>query len=205
MSDPQIEVFADLGCPFTHVGLRRLVAHRAAIGRDEVRIRVRAWPLELVNGEPLDPAFIAEEVEEIRPQVATDLFVGFSPASFPATSLPGMALEAAAHEQGPDVGEAVSLELRDRLFERGEDVADPAVLAEVAAAHGVTWDPSDLSAPRRDHEAGIARGVIGSPHFFTSGGGFFCPALDVHRDEAGHLVVRSDLEGFERFVASCFP
>jgi hypothetical protein len=50
-----IEVFADAGCPFTHVGLRRLVEHRDHAGRDDVVLRVRAWPLELVNGHPLDP------------------------------------------------------------------------------------------------------------------------------------------------------
>ena len=57
---PVIEVFADVACPFTHIGLRRLVEQRAALGRDDVTLLVRAWPLELVNGKPLDPAFIYE-------------------------------------------------------------------------------------------------------------------------------------------------
>src|SRR5206468_3084962 len=48
-----IEVFADVRCPFTHVGLTRFVARRHELGRREPRLRVRAWPLELVNGEPL--------------------------------------------------------------------------------------------------------------------------------------------------------
>lgn len=51
-----VEVFADLGCPFTHVGLRRLLARRAELARDEPVLLVRAWPLELVNGQPLAPA-----------------------------------------------------------------------------------------------------------------------------------------------------
>src|SRR5262245_18171405 len=46
-----IEVFADVVCPFTHVGLRRLVGYRERAQREDVAIRVRAWPLELVNGE----------------------------------------------------------------------------------------------------------------------------------------------------------
>ena len=45
-----IEVFADVLCPFTHVGLRAVAEQRARAGRDDVVIRVRAWPLELVNG-----------------------------------------------------------------------------------------------------------------------------------------------------------
>ena len=50
-----LEVFADVCCPFTHVGLRRIVRRRAELGRDDVVLVVRAWPLELVNGVPLDP------------------------------------------------------------------------------------------------------------------------------------------------------
>ena len=199
-----IEVFAEVGCPFTHVGLRRLVEHRRAARRDDVRFHVRAWPLELVNGAPLDAAFIAEEVDEIRPQVAPDLFSGFSAAAFPATSLPAMALESAAYEVGPVVGEKVSLDLRDRLFEQGDDIAEPSVLADIAAAHGISFDPDDLSAAQRDHTEGVERGVIGSPHFFTPSGSFFCPALDVSRNAEGHLVVTADPDGFDSFIAACF-
>ncbi|MCB1285150.1 MAG: DsbA family protein [Microthrixaceae bacterium] len=199
-----IEVFADVGCPFAHISLHRFVARRAEMGRSDVRLHVRAWPLELVNATPMDPEFIAEEIDEIRPQVAQDLFVGFAAAAFPSTSLPALALEAAAYGVDSTVGEAVSLELRDRLFERGENIADPAVLADIAAAHAIAYDPTDLSAPERDHREGAERGVIGSPHFFTPAGSFFCPALDIGRNDEGHLVAASDLTGFEAFLATCF-
>ena len=48
-------------------------------------MRVRAWPLELVNGTPLDSAMIGEEVDELRAQVAPDLFTGFDLSGFPGT------------------------------------------------------------------------------------------------------------------------
>ena len=54
----EIEVWADVWCPFAHIGIRRLVEERDRRG-SEVHLRVRAWPLELVNGRPLDAAFIA--------------------------------------------------------------------------------------------------------------------------------------------------
>jgi len=44
----------------------------------------------------------------IRQQVAPDLFAGFAPAAFPATSLPALALAAAAYERDPATGEQVS-------------------------------------------------------------------------------------------------
>lgn len=201
----EIEVFADVACPFTHVGLRRFVERRDK-GGPEVRLRVRSWPLEVVNGEPLDPDFIADEVDEIREQVAPDLFDGFDRRAFPATSMPALALAAAAYAVDVTTGEAVSLELRDLLFEQGRDVADDAVLSRVAEVHGVAFDAArpPLDAVHADHAEGRHRGVIGSPHFFTPAGGFFCPSLDVGRDAAGHLRITADPAGFQTFLDGCF-
>lgn len=199
-----VEVFADVGCPFTHVGLCRFVARRAVLGRSDVVLRVRAWPLELVNGRPLDPAFIAEEVDDLRSQLVPDLFTGFDPAAFPSTSLPAMALTATAAARDLVLGERVALAVRHALFEEGRDVADPSVLAAVAAAHGLPapGEPPDLSAVLADHEEGRRRGVIGSPHFFVADGGFFCPSLDIQRVD-GHLQITADEEGFARFLDRC--
>ena len=145
-----IEVFADVACPFTHVGLRRFVERRAELGRDDVTLRVRAWPLELVNDHPLDPHFIAEEVDDIRRQIAPALFQRFSEASFPVSSLPALTLAAAAYEVDLATGERVSLALRDLLFEQGIDIADTDVLARLATEHDVPVDPADTPArPRR--------------------------------------------------------
>jgi len=199
-----IEVFADVCCPFTHVGLRRLVDLRAERGRDDVRLVVRAWPLEVVNGAPLSPTMIAEEVDALRSTVAPDLFAQFDPGSFPATSRPAMALAAAGYRRGVATGEAVSLALRDRLFERGQDIGDPAVLRQVSDELGVRADAQDAASVDADHRDGVARGVVGSPHFFTWTGSFFCPTLDISRDEQGELHISVDREGFDDFLESCF-
>lgn len=195
-----IEVFADVWCPFTHVGLRRLVQRREASG-STVTLRVRAWPLELVNGHPLDAAFIGEEIVDLRAQVASDLFLGFDEARFPGSTLPALALAEAAYRVGEETGEAMSLALRDALFEQGRDVGDPAVLDELASAHGVPpVEAVDVAAVSASLDEGRARGVVGSPHFFTPSGGFFCPALDIRRVD-GHLRITSDIEAFDRFAA----
>ncbi len=198
----EVEVFADVWCPFTHVGLRRFVEQRSGRGA-EVGLRVRAWPLELVNGAPLDADFVAEEIDEIRALVAPDLFEGFDPARFPSTTLPALELTTAAYRSSVSAGEAVALELRDRLFERGEDIGSADVLADVAASHGVVVDP-DTDLVEADWEEGKARGVLGSPHFFTPGGDFFCPALDIEKVD-GHLRITADPEGFDAFLQSCLP
>lgn len=201
---PVIEVFADVGCPFAYVGLRRLVARRAELGRDDVTLHVHAWPLELVNGVPLDPAFIAEEVEVLQDTVAPDLFAGFTEAAFPASSLPAMDLVQAAYERDVTTGEQVSLAVRIALFEEGRAVDDAAVLDAIGAAHGVTVDAGAARAGvLADWADGRARGVRGSPEFFVGGAAWFCPVLDISRVD-GVLQVRVDETSMPEFLAACF-
>jgi predicted DsbA family dithiol-disulfide isomerase len=168
-------------CPFTHVGLRRLSEARRA--RDmSPPIRVRAWPLELVNGAPLDPDLAAKEIAALREQVAPDLFAGFDAATFPRTSIPAFGLVAAAYTVDDLTGEMVSLAVRDALFEQGHDISDYDVLRAIGRPFGV--EPFGCmmaeSVARTDWERGKARGVQGSPHFFVGDRGWFCPSLDIN-------------------------
>lgn len=196
-----IDVYADIWCPFTHVGLREFVSRR---GDDSsLVLRVHPWPLELVNESALDAAFIGEEIEDLRAQVSPDLFAGFDVDAFPTTTLPALALVESTYRIDPELGERLSLALRDALFEQGRDISDPHVLAEIGDALGI---PPAVDA---DHQAvveawndGKERGVMGSPHFFTPGGDFFCPALDIERVE-GHLRIRPQLQAFDQFIDAC--
>jgi predicted DsbA family dithiol-disulfide isomerase len=199
-----IEVFADVRCPFTHVGLRRLVARRAALGRTDVGLRLRAWPLELVNDAPLDPTMIGEEIDALRAQVAPDLFKGFDRSRFPNSSLPGLMLAASAYDHSPATGERVSLALRHSLFEDGLDIADGEVLGQIATAAGIEM-PTEHAHTEvlADWDEGRRRGVVGSPHFFVGDEGFFCPALDISRVD-GELRVAFDIDVFDAFVERCF-
>jgi 2-hydroxychromene-2-carboxylate isomerase len=198
-----IEVFADVVCPFTHVGLRRLVAYRRQRHRDDVVIRVRAWPLELVNGERVPRELLVEEVTELRESVASDLFTAFKPELFPMTSLPALAIAATAYRIDLQRGEQVSLALRTALFEEGRDLTDAAELLQIAQIP--TWNDvrAGETEVRADYAEGRARGVIGSPHFFVGGEDFFCPTLAVERVD-GHLSVTFDAEGFNAFIDRCF-
>jgi predicted DsbA family dithiol-disulfide isomerase len=187
-----LEVFADVRCPFTHVGLRRLVERRMARGGG-FTLRVRAWPLELVNGAPMDVDLVDEEVRALREQVAPDLFAGFSPATFGATSLPALALTARAYERDLSTGEAVALALRWAMFEEGRDIADPDLLGGVARTAGVAWSEGDAAAQVLDEFCdGGTRGVVGSPQFFVGGEGWFCPGMEISHDERGFRIAPND-------------
>jgi predicted DsbA family dithiol-disulfide isomerase len=199
---PTIEVFADITCPFTHVGLKQVVRHVAEMS-DPADVVVRAWPLEWVNGAPLAVDAVMVKAKALAEQLGVDDFSGLRSDHWPATTIPALNLAASAYARDAASGLAVSMEVRAALFERGIDVGDPDALESIAAAHGLDAPGSEPSdAVRRDYDDGRTRGVQGSPHFFVGGDGFFCPALDLGHDSDGHLTARFDramlAEFFER-------
>jgi predicted DsbA family dithiol-disulfide isomerase len=200
-----IEVYADVWCPFAHVGLRSVLRRRSQLGRDDVLLRVRAWPLELVNEAPLDPTITAEHVNDLRTQVAPDLFAHFDREHFPRTSLPALAVVAAGYRRDDQTGEAVSLALRNALFEEGRDISRPDVLASVARASGINRvDARDERAVLAEWHEGEVRGVKGSPHFFCGKAQVFCPSLDISKDDKGQLHLRRNMEALNALLAECF-
>jgi len=200
-----MEVWADVWCPFAHVGLRCVIQQRSARGAGDVLLHLRAWPLQLVNGAPLDPEITAAHVRELQTQVAPHLFGGFDPNHFPRTSLPALACVHSAYRRDLKTGEAMSLALRDALFEEGLDISRPDVLSGLAASLDVgPYGAADEQAVLRDWEDGVRRGVKGSPHFYCRGFDAFCPSLDISRSEDGELIVRNDTAVLDRFLTRCF-
>ena len=201
---PVIEVFADAWCPFAHAGLRALLARRRELGRDDLSLWIRAWPLELVNAEPLDAHHVAQEVAALRTQVAGDLFAGFDEHAFPGTSLPALALAASAYRRDTRTGEQLSFSLRDALFEQGRDISDPDILSAIADTYDLDPpSPSDHDAIRTDWHDGRVRGVKGSPHFFCGPISAFCPSLDISKDDRDDLRVYANPAALNNFMAQC--
>ena len=115
-----IEVFADITCPFTHVGLKRVVEHVSEMDRP-VDVIVRAWPLEWVNGTALDVAAVQVKAAALHDQLGVDDFAGLRAERWPTTTLPALELAAAAYDIDARTGLAVSLALRAALFEQGRE------------------------------------------------------------------------------------
>ena len=94
------------------------------------------------------------------------------------------------------------LAVREALFEEGVDISDPTALDRLRARYGVP-EPSldDAAMVLADLEDGRRRGVVGSPHFFTPLGDFFCPSLRIgHHGDV--LDITEDAERSERFLAA---
>lgn len=196
-----IEVFAEITCPFAYVGLSHVVDHVGELDTP-IDVVVRAWPLEWVNGSGLAVDGVQEKAAVLCEQLGVELFDGVNADTWPATTVPAHALTAAAYATDAATGLAVATALRSEVFERGSDIGDHELLADIAARHRVTFDPGDDATVRAEYEGGRARGVTGSPHFFVGDSGFFCPALDLHRDADDHLIARFDPEGLAAFLAS---
>ena len=205
MTRPYVEVFADVVCPFAHVGLHRFAAFRDMHDLAQPALRVRAWPMELVNGALLDTGLNAEHIDDLRQSVAPDLFGGFNRNAPPTSSLAALALVAASYTVDDETGERVSLAVRDAFFEEGLDISDRVVLDRIASVHGVDAHSSpefELSV-LDDLEESKRRGVRGSPEFFVDGRGWFCPSLSISNAD-GQLHIEPDIESIEAFLTECF-
>lgn len=198
-----IEVFADIWCPFAYVGLL-IVRMRRDENAPATPIRVRAWPLELVNGEPMNVDKTAHHVRDLRAQLGLDCFNGFERASFPTTMLPALAVVAAAERQSADAGERASFRVREALWEDGRDIGHGDVVADLAAEFAVTTTQADHEAVLADWHEGEARSVKGSPHFFCGDRDEFCPSLALGRDPTGALQIAPDPGRLELFLDGCW-
>ena len=196
-----IDVFADITCPFTHVGLKRVIEHIAEMDRP-VTVHVRAWPLEWVNGSGLDVTAVEAKAKALTEQLGVDDFSGLDHGQWPVSTIQALELAAAGYARDMATRLAVRIDLRAALFEQGRNVDDPEVLAEIAARHELPVpDPGACAAVQADYDEGRARGVSGSPHFFVGQDDFFCPALDLGHDADGNLTARLDTEGLASFFS----
>lgn len=195
----RLEVFADITCPFTHVGLRKVVQELGDLDGD-VEIVIRSWPLEWVNGAPLEAAAVEAKIAALHAQLGTDDFSNFRGDTWPTTTIPALNLAAAALDIDVSTGLAVNLALREALFEEGLDVGDLVVLSSIAKQFGL--EPPSIEVDARvqaDYDDGQRRGVRGSPDFWLGDEEFFCPALKIGHDDDG-LTAEFDAEGFGDFL-----
>ena len=190
-----VEVFADVSCPFAHVGLRRFVEQRALVltGRPRpssprVAARARQW---LSARSPNRPRHMSRS---------------FATKSHPISS-PASTLDRSPNRHSrrwdwrpPHIGSAIA---------SGNGSAwRYAMLSSKPAATSATRRYSERSRPNRessvptsdavdaviaDWEEGKRRGVRGSPEFFVKGRGYFCPTLDITR-VGGQLHIVRDID-----------
>ena len=124
--DPTIEVFADIWCPFAHVGLRA-IQERA--GPERSHRRVDLGPsVAVAIGErraPRSDGHLATRRRTCESRSPRSCSATSTSDRFPTSTLDALALANRAYRSGLHSGERASFALRDALFEEGRDVSDP--------------------------------------------------------------------------------
>jgi hypothetical protein len=153
----------------------------------------------------MDANSTLEHINELRGHVSTEFFVGFDDSRFPYSTVPVLALVAHAYAAELKLGESVSFEVRDWLFERGADVSEPDTLAAIAHSFGLGLpDPDDYATVVSEWKEGRRRHVAGSPHFFCAGTSVFCPSLQISKNpQSGGRTIQTNLIGLQAFLDRC--
>ena len=209
---PGTLVFADLGCPWAHVAVRRLWAARDEAGLAErLRFDIRAFPLELVNERSTPFTAVARLEAPVLCELEPD--AGWEPwsapeSTWPVTMLPAMEAVEAAKEQGLEASEHLDVELRRAFFGASRCISLRSVILDVAAGCGrvdadALGEALDDGRARRsllDGYWSVADSVKGSPHVFLADGtDEHNPGIALHWEGekgAKRLVIDRD----ERFV-----
>lgn len=188
-----VAVYADIGCPWSHVAVFRLHSTRARLGLDQrVRFDIRAFPLELINEQPTPKRILDAEIPvagALEPEAGWQMWQRPT-YEFPVTTL--LALEAveAAKEQGLRASEALDRALRVAFFGRSRCISMRDEILDVASSCD-EMDPDPLKKSLDDgsarpaiieqwHVAG-ACSVEGSPHLFLADGtNIHNPGIEMH-------------------------
>lgn len=214
-----IVVYSDIGCPWSHLAIARLLTTRRRLGLDDqVALDHRAFPLELHNRQPTPWRVLAAEIPvvgSLAPDAGWQMWQG-EPWEWPVTTLPALEAVQAAKEQGLAASEQLDRALRVALFRDSRCVSLRHVVLEVAeATAGVDEnklrDALDDGRARRavfeQFEASRSQQVVGSPHLFLPDGTDVAnPGVEMHwegeHDRGFPVVDDDDPRVYERILES---
>ncbi len=194
-----IVVFADLGCPWAHVGIHRLQTARTRL-ESSISIDVRVFPLEIINAQPTPFRGLQNEIPalaEMEPDAGWELWAGDA-TTWPVTTLLPMEAVEAAKEQGLDTSAKLDHALRRALFGESRCISMRHVILDVAAscddldvpALTAALDDGRARRPMLDGYRAAAGDIQGSPHYFLADGtSSHNPGVDFHWDKAQHRIV----------------
>ena len=154
-----IQVWSDLGCPWSHVVVWRLHDARRRLGLEErVRLEHHAFPLELFNSEPTPRWHIDVEAPVAQPLAPRAGWQSWSApdSAWPVTLLPPMEAVQAAKLQSLTASEALDRGLRRALYGESRCISLRHVILEVAAE----TDEVDVTSLAEALDDGRARAAL---------------------------------------------
>lgn len=135
-----------------------------------VRLRVRAFPLEVFGGEAAPRDILEQEWWLAALQEAAAEFAPYPADDWPTTTMPAFEGAWCALQQGDEPGLDFDLRLRRAFFGQGRNIGRREVVMEIAGEAGL-----DVKAFQRlfdgtqPREAVLAEGQVGSEQFSVRG------------------------------------
>lgn len=188
-----VAVYSDIGCPWSHVAVHRLLRARTALGLDDaVTLDHRVFALEIVNRRPTPKLILDAEIVALgmhAPDAGWQLWQERS-YRYPVTTLPAMEAVQAAKAQGLAASEQLDRALRVAFFGHSRcislrsvilDVAESCDAVDAAAVAAALDDGRARRAVMEQHALATSSAVRGSPHLFLpDGGDVHNPGIEMH-------------------------
>jgi predicted DsbA family dithiol-disulfide isomerase len=133
---PELWEWAEFYCPWCYVAAVRL--HRIRPEYEaRVRLRTRAFPLEVYGGGPPDRHELELEMWLAALQEPQAAFASFRGNDWPTTTLPAFEAAWCANQWGDAVGQDFDLRIRRAFFAEGRNIGREAVMLELAEEAGL--------------------------------------------------------------------
>ncbi len=123
--------------------------------RGRVTLRIRAFPLELIDGESAPRDILEQEWWLAAIQEPATHFAPYSGQDWPTTTLPAFEAAWCAARQGEDAFANFDLRVRRAFFGEGRNIGRPEVLREIAEEAGL-----DGTRFEQDFASGEARPAV---------------------------------------------
>jgi predicted DsbA family dithiol-disulfide isomerase len=135
---PELWEWAEYYCPWCYVAAVRL--HRIMPEYEgRVRVRQRAFPLEIYGGGPPDRHELELEIWLAALQEPEAVFKPFKD-DWPTTTLPAFEGAWCAFQQGEGVGHDFDLRIRRAFFAEGRNIGERSVILDLAHEAGLDMD-----------------------------------------------------------------
>lgn len=195
-SIPELWEWAEYYCPWCYVAAVRLHKIRPEY-EGRVRLRNRAFPLEVYGGGPPDRRELELEIWLAAMQEPEATFRPFRADDWPTTTLPAFEAAWCANQQGEAIGHDFDLRIRRAFFAEGRNIGRRDVMRQLAAEAGLDLElfnnMFDSDVPRQavleEGRLGKERyRVRGTPTLMTAEAFKLRHPLAYPHIEAGHIL-----------------